>query len=76
MQNFPISRVKACAHLNLPDFELTHKLLVQIYYYYMCREQPLLFREVTNPSLLAAITNAFAINARNIEYLKMMVIIV
>lgn len=42
----------------------------------MSREQPLLFREATNPSFLTALTNAFAINARNIEYLKMMVSIV
>uniref|UniRef100_A0A915PKN4 Angiotensin-converting enzyme n=1 Tax=Setaria digitata TaxID=48799 RepID=A0A915PKN4_9BILA len=62
--------VKACAHLNLPDFELAHKLLVHIYYYYLCRDQPLLFREPTNPSLLAAVTNALAISARNVEYLK------
>ncbi|KAK6111637.1 Angiotensin-converting enzyme family protein [Brugia pahangi] len=75
MRNELDYRVKACAHLNLPDFELTHKLLVHIYYYYMCREQPLLFREATNPSFLTAVTNAFAINARNIEYLKMMKLI-
>ncbi|CAG9537992.1 unnamed protein product [Cercopithifilaria johnstoni] len=75
MRNGRDYRVKACAHLNLPDFELAHKLLVNIYYYYMCREQPLLFREATNPSFLTAVTNAFAINARNIEYLKMMKLI-
>ncbi|VDK65985.1 unnamed protein product [Onchocerca ochengi] len=68
-------RVKACAHLNLPDFELTHKLLVHVYYYYLCRDQPLLFREATNPSFLTAMTNAFAINARNMKYLKMMKLI-
>ncbi|VDK82126.1 unnamed protein product [Litomosoides sigmodontis] len=70
MRNKRDYRVKACAHLNLPDFELTHKLLVHIYFYYMCREQPLLFRDATNPSLLTAITNAFATNVRNIKYLK------
>ncbi|VBB29121.1 unnamed protein product [Acanthocheilonema viteae] len=75
MRNELDYRVKACAHLTLPDFELTHKLLVHIYYYYMYREQPLLFREATNPSLLTAVTNAFAINARNVEYLKMMKLI-
>ncbi|OZC10660.1 dipeptidyl carboxydipeptidase family protein [Onchocerca flexuosa] len=73
--NLVTLRVKACAHLNLPDFELTHKLLVHVYYYYLCRDQPLLFREATNPSFLSAMTNAFAINARNMEYLKMMKLI-
>ncbi|KAM3725070.1 Inactive angiotensin-converting enzyme-related protein [Dirofilaria immitis] len=72
MRNENDYRIKACAHLNLPDFQLTHKLLAQIYYYYLYRDQPLLFREATNPSFLIAVTDAFAINARNMEYLKMM----
>ncbi|VDN00748.1 unnamed protein product [Thelazia callipaeda] len=70
MRNGSDYRLKACPELSLMDFKLAHKLLLHIYYYYSYREQPVVFREPPNPSFLMAVTDAFAINAHNVEYLK------
>ncbi|CAB3400705.1 unnamed protein product [Caenorhabditis bovis] len=62
-------RVKACAQLGEPDFELAHSLLVQTYYQYMYRNQDLLFREPASPVLSDAIASAFAHLSTNPHYL-------
>lgn len=66
-------RVKVCAQLNEHDLKLAHKLLIQVYYYYLCRDQPLLFREPTNPSFMSSLSDAFATVADNVRYLKSLV---
>uniref|UniRef100_F1KUV8 Angiotensin-converting enzyme n=1 Tax=Ascaris suum TaxID=6253 RepID=F1KUV8_ASCSU len=63
-------RIKSCAQLGDTDFKMAHKLIAQVYYEYLYREQPLPFREAANPSILAAITNAFSLLATNTDYLK------
>ncbi|TMS36533.1 hypothetical protein L596_003676 [Steinernema carpocapsae] len=63
-------RVKACSQLGETDFKLAHKLMAQVYYQYHYKKQPLPFREAANPSVQAAIANAFGILSTNYDYLK------
>ncbi|ETN83508.1 dipeptidyl carboxydipeptidase family protein [Necator americanus] len=62
-------RVKSCAQLGMPDFELAHSLMAQVYYQYMYREQPLLFREPASSSVTDAIAKVFAHLSTNPHYL-------
>lgn len=62
-------RVKVCAQLGEPDFELAHSLLSQTYYQYLYRDQSLLFREAASPVITDAIAAAFAHLSTNPHYL-------
>ncbi|KJH41722.1 dipeptidyl carboxydipeptidase family protein [Dictyocaulus viviparus] len=62
-------RVKACAQLGMPDFELAHSLMAQIYYQYLYRDQPLLFREPASSSISDAIAKVFAHLSADPRYL-------
>ncbi|EYC18177.1 hypothetical protein Y032_0028g1716 [Ancylostoma ceylanicum] len=62
-------RVKACAQLGMPDFELAHSLMAQVYYQYLYRQQPLLFREPASSSVSEAIAKVFAHLSTNPHYL-------
>ncbi|KHJ99959.1 dipeptidyl carboxydipeptidase family protein [Oesophagostomum dentatum] len=62
-------RVKACAQLGLPDFELAHSLMAQVYYQYLYKEQPFLFREPASSSISEAIAKVFAHLSTNPHYL-------
>ncbi|VDM54517.1 unnamed protein product [Angiostrongylus costaricensis] len=54
-------RVKVCAQLGMPDFELAHSLMAQVYYQYMYKQQPFLFSD--------AISKVFAHLSTNPHYL-------
>ncbi|KAE9413115.1 hypothetical protein Angca_010133, partial [Angiostrongylus cantonensis] len=62
-------RVKVCAQLGMPDFELAHSLMAQVYYQYMYKQQPFLFREPASPSISDAIAKVFAHLSTNPHYL-------
>ncbi|CAD6187555.1 unnamed protein product [Caenorhabditis auriculariae] len=62
-------RVKACAQLGEPDYELAHSLMIQTYYQFMYRNQNLLFREAASPVLVDAISEAVAHLSTNPHYL-------
>nr|CDJ92248.1 Peptidase M2 domain containing protein [Haemonchus contortus] len=62
-------RVKSCAQLGMPDFELAHSLMAQVYYQYLYRQQPLLFREPASSSISDAIARVFAHLSTNPHYL-------
>ncbi|CAI5455473.1 unnamed protein product [Caenorhabditis angaria] len=62
-------RVKACAQLGEPDFELAHSLLIQTYYQFLYKDQSLLFREPASPVISEAIADAFAHLSTNPHYL-------
>ncbi|VDL69634.1 unnamed protein product [Nippostrongylus brasiliensis] len=62
-------RVKLCAQLGMPDFELAHSLMAQVYYQYLYRGQPLLYREPASSSISDAIAKVFFHLSTNPHYL-------
>ncbi|PAV83831.1 hypothetical protein WR25_19575 isoform B [Diploscapter pachys] len=62
-------RVKVCAQLGEPDFELAHSLMVQTYYQLSYKQQPLLFRESASPVISEGIAKVFSRLATNPHYL-------
>ncbi|CAD5220958.1 unnamed protein product [Bursaphelenchus xylophilus] len=63
-------RVKMCAQTVQSDFTVAHKLLAQLYYKILSKDQPLILRDAPSQSLSTAVAGAFGILAQNADYLK------
>lgn len=55
------------------EFIGAHKLMAQLYYKYLSRNNTILLRDAPNPSLVSAFSSAFGVLAINPEYLKALV---
>ncbi|KAE9555633.1 hypothetical protein FO519_001104 [Halicephalobus sp. NKZ332] len=75
MMNGEDYRIKMCAQLGEPDFIQAHKLMAELYYKYLPKENPILLRDAPNPSFLKAIENAFGVVAGNSDYMKSQMIL-
>lgn len=62
--------MKICAQVGQPDFVTAHKLLVDLFYKYLSRNESITLRDAPLPSLSSAVANAFGILATNAEFLK------
>ncbi|CAD5215166.1 unnamed protein product [Bursaphelenchus okinawaensis] len=70
MMNGTDYRVKTCAQTGQPDFTNAHKLMAQLFYKVLSKDQPLVLRDAPSPSLSMAVAGAFGILAQNTDYLK------